>query len=165
MQQSPLPPLRPDATSSPRRWNYMTEQGVCGETGRPAAPAAAAGDHACAAMAPQRSARGMRIRPAASDVVRELIIGSGVPSRGHRRYIFHPALAAAGVNCGPHKEYVHVRNRLCRRARPIDTGGKPSWPRSDEPRALLPPADGALSHTHQDQRGRAGDTASEDSSR
>ena len=43
--------------------------------------------------------------PTPSDVVRELIIDSGVPGRGHRRNTFHPAMAAAGVNCGPHREY------------------------------------------------------------
>jgi len=41
-------------------------------------------------------------------VVRELIIDSGVPSRGHRRNIFYPPLDAAGVACGPHRQYANM---------------------------------------------------------
>lgn len=107
MRQSPLPPLRPDDQLAAAALEHVTEQGLSGETGH----SGAGGEHfddrlrrhgVRAEVAAENIAYGP---PTASDVVRELIIDSGVPSRGHRRNIFHPALAAAGVNCGPHKEY------------------------------------------------------------
>ena len=41
----------------------------------------------------------------ATGVVRQLIIDSGVPSRGHRRNIFSASYQLAGVACGPHPAY------------------------------------------------------------
>ena len=43
--------------------------------------------------------------PSPAEVVRALIIDSGVPSRGHRRNIFHAAFQVVGVSCGPHRDY------------------------------------------------------------
>ncbi len=40
-----------------------------------------------------------------SEVVRQLIVDSGVPGRGHRDNIFNPVLRSAGVACGPHPAY------------------------------------------------------------
>jgi uncharacterized protein YkwD len=42
-------------------------------------------------------------RPA--DVVRQLVIDSRVPSRGHRRDMFSAAWSAAGVGCGSHPRW------------------------------------------------------------
>ena len=39
------------------------------------------------------------------DVVRQLIVDSGVPDRGHRANIFNPAFRAVGIGCGPHPAY------------------------------------------------------------
>jgi len=41
----------------------------------------------------------------ARDVVRQLIIDSGVPGRGHRRNIFATGYQLVGVACGPHRAY------------------------------------------------------------
>jgi uncharacterized protein YkwD len=39
------------------------------------------------------------------EVVLQLIVDSGVPSRGHRANIFNPLFREAGVACGPHRVY------------------------------------------------------------
>ena len=39
------------------------------------------------------------------EVVRQLIVDSGVRDRGHRDNIFNPTLREAGVACGPHPAY------------------------------------------------------------
>ena len=39
------------------------------------------------------------------DVIRQLIVDDGVAGRGHRRILFDPKLHAAGVACGPHRDY------------------------------------------------------------
>ena len=41
----------------------------------------------------------------ASDVVRQLIVDAGVPSRGHRKDLMDPLLTRAGVACAPHPTY------------------------------------------------------------
>jgi uncharacterized protein YkwD len=38
-------------------------------------------------------------------VVRQLIVDSGVPDRGHRVNIFGRNYQAAGVSCAPHKQW------------------------------------------------------------
>lgn len=39
------------------------------------------------------------------DVIRQLVIDDGVPSRGHRNLLFDPAMRFAGVACGPHATF------------------------------------------------------------
>jgi uncharacterized protein YkwD len=39
------------------------------------------------------------------DVIRQLVVDSGVPDRGHRHDLFGRAYQAAGVACGPHAEW------------------------------------------------------------
>ncbi|MDE2486145.1 MAG: CAP domain-containing protein [Alphaproteobacteria bacterium] len=39
------------------------------------------------------------------DIVRQLIVDSGVPDRGHRQNIFGAHYRAVGVACAPHREY------------------------------------------------------------
>jgi hypothetical protein len=41
----------------------------------------------------------------AHDVVRQLIIDEGVPSRGHRTDLLDPLLRQGGVGCAPHRVY------------------------------------------------------------
>ena len=42
---------------------------------------------------------------AARNVVIQLLVDDGVPGRGHRENLLDPASGAAGVACGPHREY------------------------------------------------------------
>ena len=107
MRQDPLPPLQPDDLLAAAALEHVSEQGPSGETGHSGADGERFGDRlrrhgVRAELAAENIAYGP---PTPSDVVRELIIDSGVPGRGHRRNIFHPAMATAGVNCGPHREY------------------------------------------------------------
>lgn len=41
----------------------------------------------------------------ATEVVRQLIVDDGVPSRGHRAIIFAPVYDAIGIACGPHARH------------------------------------------------------------
>jgi hypothetical protein len=108
MHQSPLPPQQPDDALGAAALEHVAEQGPVGAVGHESPdgerfdarlrrhglqPTATSGENI--AYGPARP----------EDVVRELIIDSGVRSRGHRRNIFYPTFAAAGVSCGPHKVY------------------------------------------------------------
>jgi hypothetical protein len=107
MRQTPLPPLSRDETLDAAALEHVEVQGPAGEVGHNGQD----GERFDARL----RRHGLQARIAAeniaygpstpSDVVRELIIDSGVASRGHRRNIFHPELAAAGVACGPHRDY------------------------------------------------------------
>lgn len=43
--------------------------------------------------------------PTAADVVRQLVIDRGVPSRAHRNSLFQTTYTAVGVGCGAHPRY------------------------------------------------------------
>jgi uncharacterized protein YkwD len=119
MRQTPLPPLQADEDLAAAALEHVAEQGPVGATGHESLTGerfdARLRRHGVAAsVAAENIAYGP---PRASDVVRELIIDSGVPSRGHRRNIFYDGLAFAGVSCGPHRDYAV----MC----VIDFAGKP----------------------------------------
>jgi uncharacterized protein YkwD len=107
MRQTPLPPLQSDDKLAAAALEHVADQGPVGAIGHDG-PTGERFDarirrHGVpAALAAENIAYGPA-RP--SDVVRELIIDSGVPNRGHRRNIFYDGLEYAGVSCGPHKDY------------------------------------------------------------
>jgi uncharacterized protein YkwD len=107
MRQTPLPPLMPDVRLNEAAIEHVGSQGPAGETGHDG-PAGERFDERLRRHGLRAEMLGENIAygPATPiDVVRELIIDSGVPDRGHRRNIFYPAFRAAGVSCGPHREY------------------------------------------------------------
>jgi uncharacterized protein YkwD len=44
----------------------------------------------------------------ADEVVRQLIVDDGVPSRGHRKLLFNKGFNFAGVACGEHRRFRHL---------------------------------------------------------
>jgi uncharacterized protein YkwD len=107
MRQTPLPPLRADDRLAAAALEHVTAQGAAGQTGHAGANGEAF-DARLRRHGVDADMRGENIaygpaRP--SDVVRELIIDSGVPDRGHRRNIFYATFETAGVSCGPHRDY------------------------------------------------------------
>jgi len=107
LRQSPLPPLSRDQILDAAALEHVEAQGPAGEIGHNSQDGerfdARLRRHGLQA---QVAAENIAYGPSnARDVVRELIIDSGVASRGHRRNIFHADLAAAGVACGPHRDY------------------------------------------------------------
>ena len=107
LQQAPLPALESEDDLASAALEHVAAQGPSGEVGHDGP----AGEpfHArlrrhglVAQIAGENIAYGPN---AAADVVRELIIDSGVADRGHRRNIFYSAFDAVGVSCGPHRDY------------------------------------------------------------
>ncbi len=106
-RQAPLAPLDADQDLAAAAREHVTAQGPAGRTGHDD-PDGAPFDARLRRHGVDAAAEGENIaygpeRPA--DVVRELIIDSGVASRGHRHNIFAAGFEAAGVTCGPHRDY------------------------------------------------------------
>jgi uncharacterized protein YkwD len=106
-RQAPLPPLAPEDDLAAAAQEHVAQQGPAGAVGHEGPDGerfdARLARHGVAGRTEGEAIAYGPDRPA--DVVRELIIDSGVPGRGHRRNLFHPAFAAAGVTCGPHRDF------------------------------------------------------------
>lgn len=105
--QRPLSPLSPDDSLTAAALEHVSLQGPAGHVGHGSANGERFYDRvrrhgAAAAIAAENIAYGP---PSPEDVVRALIIDSGVPNRGHRTNIFHTAFKVVGVSCGPHRDY------------------------------------------------------------
>jgi uncharacterized protein YkwD len=107
MRQKPLPPLAYDERLAAVARGYVRDQGRTREQGHVAPDGRgfsqrirSAGVHA--GIAAEGISYGQDSPP---DVVRQLIVDSGVRSRGHRRDIFGSGYQAAGVSCGDHARY------------------------------------------------------------
>jgi hypothetical protein len=105
LAQAPLPPLKSDARLVAAAQDYAAAQGPRGDVGH--------GGPGRESLGGRLQARGVWAGLAAEDisygyetaqqVVRQLIVDSGVPNRGHRNNIFGKSFQIAGVACGGHR--------------------------------------------------------------
>ena len=106
-RQPALPPLGSDAALEGAALQHADYQGPQGGFGHEGAGGESLGDrlhrHGAFAMLMAEDISYGYASP--REVVLQLIVDSGVPSRGHRKNIFNPAFREAGVACGPHRVY------------------------------------------------------------
>lgn len=104
-RQRPLPPLGADERIDEAARDHAHAQGQRGEVGHGATGSLGQrlrkyGVHA--GMSAENISYGYE-NP--RDVVRQLVVDSRVPGRGHRRNILSTGYSAAGVACGGHRAY------------------------------------------------------------
>jgi uncharacterized protein YkwD len=107
MRQAPLPPLKPSEALAAAARAHAYAQGRTYEVGHISPNGAT--------LSQRLQAHGVWAGLAAEnisygyedprEVVRQLIIDSRVPGRGHRQNIFGAHYQAAGVSCAPHREW------------------------------------------------------------
>ncbi|MFZ0267252.1 CAP domain-containing protein [Caulobacter sp.] len=104
-RQASLPPLESDRRVAAAARQHAQAQGARGDVGHGGAGGLGQrlrGQGVWAGLSAENISYGF---DDARDVVRQLIIDSGVPGRGHRRNIFASGYQLAGVACGPHRAY------------------------------------------------------------
>ena len=105
MRQPPLPPLQRDSRLAAAAREYAARQGPSGEVGH--GPPGSLGRR----LQRQQLFAGIEAesisygQDAPRDVIRQLVVDSGVPNRAHRKDLFGRAFQAVGVGCGPHAEW------------------------------------------------------------
>ena len=107
MRQAPLPPLRRDERLSDAAFDHAAAQGPHGQLGHTGPRGETLGQRLqrrgmWAGISAENISYGHR---SPEGVVRQLIVDSGVPNRGHRRDIFSRSYQAAGVGCARHSVY------------------------------------------------------------
>jgi uncharacterized protein YkwD len=104
---SPIQPLNRSTGLSQAAKAHVIDQGPKGTIGHNGSD----GSDPFVRMARYGTAQGLQAETisyganTAQDVVRQLIIDDGVPSRGHRQIIINPQLGVVGVACGSHARY------------------------------------------------------------
>lgn len=102
MRERPLPPLKRDRRIAVAASEHVAVQGPRGDVGH--GPVGSLGrrlqgEGVWAGLEAEAISYG---QPTPADVVRQLVVDSGVPGRGHRMDIFGRHYQLAGVACGPH---------------------------------------------------------------
>jgi uncharacterized protein YkwD len=105
MRQPPLPPLRRDGRLAAAAREHAARQGPLGDVGH--GPPGSLGRRIqsqglWAGLEAESISYGQRTP---RDVIRQLVVDSRVPNRGHRRDLFSQAYQAAGVGCGRHARW------------------------------------------------------------
>jgi uncharacterized protein YkwD len=105
MRQRPLPPLARDGRVAAAANEHVARQGPTGAVGH--GPPGSMGrrlqsEGVYAGLEAESISYGQR-NP--RDVVRQLIVDSGVPDRGHRKDLLSSSFQVAGVGCGRHARY------------------------------------------------------------
>jgi uncharacterized protein YkwD len=107
MRQRALPPLDSDEALQDSALSHADYQGRRGGFGHEGPGGESLGDrlhrHGAFSMMMAEDISYGYANP--REVVLQLIVDSGVPSRGHRANIFNPVFREAGVACGPHRVY------------------------------------------------------------
>jgi uncharacterized protein YkwD len=104
-RQDALPPLEADRRIAAAARQHAQAQGARGDVGHGAAGGLGQrlrGQGVWAGLSAENISYGF---DDPRDIVRQLIVDSGVPGRGHRRNIFAAGYQLAGVACGPHRAY------------------------------------------------------------
>lgn len=105
MRQRPLLPLRDDARLSAAANDHVARQGPRGSIGHGEAGGFGRRIQAQGLFAGLQAESISYGQETPADVVRQLIVDSGVPNRGHRRDMFSASYSAAGVACGAHARW------------------------------------------------------------
>jgi hypothetical protein len=104
-QEAPQLPLTRDDRLAATAAGYAATQGPTGEVGHGPHGSLArrlSDQHVSAEIAAESISYG---QATPQEVVRQLIVDSGVPDRGHRLDLFKPAFQAVGVGCGAHAKW------------------------------------------------------------
>jgi uncharacterized protein YkwD len=105
----PLPPLRRSPGMSRAAAEHAADLGESGQTGHLGADGSQAWDR-LSRHGKWKKTSGEVVsfgQRAARRVVIQFLVDDGVPDRGHRKNLFDPGFAVAGVACGPHARYGH----------------------------------------------------------
>jgi hypothetical protein len=105
MRQPPLPPLARDGRLADAARVHVQRQGPSGQVGHGAAGALGRrlqAEGLWAGLSAENISYGQN---GPREVVRQLVVDSGVPGRGHRKNLFSGAYQAAGVACGGHAQW------------------------------------------------------------
>lgn len=105
MRQRPLPPLADEPRLARSARSHVASQGARGTTGHGAPGSMGRRIQAQGLFAGLQAESISYGQETPADVVRQLVIDSRVPNRGHRRDMFSSAYQAAGVACGPHARW------------------------------------------------------------
>jgi len=105
MRQRPLPPLQSDRRLDRAADVHVARQARSGGEGHGAAGGLGRRLQAEGLFAGMQAESISYGQDSPAAVVRQLVIDSRVPSRGHRRDMFSTAWSAAGVGCGPHPRW------------------------------------------------------------